>query len=974
MTARVAVRLITLLCAHLIVWWPAHAAGVRIGASAQVPENPRSRYNRHVNFRPGDGERVKLNPPRLSWPYWPRFPEGVQRESHSFTLQIAPSADFAGPVINVTSRHNFYNTFGALDGPGPWYWRVGYDIGTTKAVWSPARSFTIASDAVVWDRSALAEGPPPTHPRILFAADSLPAIRKLKDTDPGSKAAYEYIISRADKDIRADWWLNFPKTDTAKEPDTSFHSIARELTIVCFAWVLTQDEKYSPVKERAVTLASYPQGGRASPEGAGGDSAEDSTQVNEYLALLFDWLYPVLSEAERRVMIQSLEWRTDYWMNSFAWQRRNQTGPMVRLTFRKGDEHLGDVRLRLQGSDTWQEFEWQAPVPEQATSARAEYFNYYRAGKVWWTDPAIRSGPAQDNLLSNARLGNVANKTPARWYYSRYSTSSRPIFADAAVGIDCPSDKDRGAWGQEIRVKGGEPLRVTGRYKTEGLAPGMVVDPTSLAGNCSSHQFEGSMDSAPMGLALYEHSALGRQWYELMLNYLIGVTNGFGFDESWNEGPGYGTSKMKWLMNATLYFDTALPGAELGKNPYYRAIGDFFARITPVGLPHSPWGNGSANQGYYRGGRLANFRRLAYLTGEGRFLRNYKESGGKLFGSMRPWIEYVLPHYYQEPQEALEEDNTHLFGIDGWVTSASYPPSSAQGFNEGVGIIFQARSRGGYSHSFNSDNSFQIHAYGRQVNHGGGGTTNKDAYAYHTMSHNTLLVDGLGQAQPGGVMRRSTYARIVAFDRGDQYVYFAGDATGAYPREPGNYTRWGLPLHPVYKQRAVPHLSRFVRHVLFVRNRYFVVYDDLKASKPAAFTWLYHVLPERPFSLDAKAATVRYTVGDVPVTVSHIAHRDNLAVDDRIGEDALVNPFTQEDYRRWRIGDLLCGHNLWVTNRTPATEFNFLTVIYPQKPGSAEPTIERIDDQTVRVDGDMITFAPSRHAEADFAVDILAVL
>lgn len=60
------------------------------------------------------------------------------------------------------------------------------------------------------------------------------------------------------------------------------------------------------------------------------------------------------------------------------------------------------------------------------------------------------------------------------------------------------------------------------------------------------------------GLALYEHSPVGKAWFELMLNYLIGVTNGFGFDEGWNEGPGYGNSKMKWLMNATVYFDTAL--------------------------------------------------------------------------------------------------------------------------------------------------------------------------------------------------------------------------------------------------------------------------------------------------------------------------------------------------------------------------------------------------------------------------------
>ena len=46
------------------------------------------------------------------------------------------------------------------------------------------------------------------------------------------------------------------------------------------------------------------------------------------------------------------------------------------------------------------------------------------------------------------------------------------------------------------------------------------VQPESLSGLVRSHQFEGSMDNAVCGLVLYEHSELGRQWFELILNYL----------------------------------------------------------------------------------------------------------------------------------------------------------------------------------------------------------------------------------------------------------------------------------------------------------------------------------------------------------------------------------------------------------------------------------------------------------------------
>ena len=47
------------------------AGQVRVGAEARVPDNARRHYSRYVNWRPADGETVRLNPPRMSWPYWP---------------------------------------------------------------------------------------------------------------------------------------------------------------------------------------------------------------------------------------------------------------------------------------------------------------------------------------------------------------------------------------------------------------------------------------------------------------------------------------------------------------------------------------------------------------------------------------------------------------------------------------------------------------------------------------------------------------------------------------------------------------------------------------------------------------------------------------------------------------------------------------------------------------------------------------
>ena len=810
------------------------ARPVRIGPEAIVPESPRSHYSRYVNWRPADGETVRLNPPRMSWPYWPDWPNDFRDALYTFTLQFSPHSDCSNPVVDVTCPYNFYNMLPALGvGQNRWYWRVGYRAGHGRIEWSKIRSFIISKDAVVWDRSHLAKPGLARigHPRILFNTENIDRIRKLARTDIGSKAALHHLRDQADRIMQKPWWRDFPATDRAPEPRQEFYTIADDLATVCFVWRMTGDDQYAGVKSRAVTWASYPPGGRASPEGLGGDGNEDATHGNEFLALLFDWLYPDLTSNERQIMIESLEWRVDHIMNKFSWKNRNRR-----------DKQTGEPLVRASG----------------------------------------------------------------------------------------------------------------------------------MSGMISSHGYEAAMGTAVCGLALYEHSEIGRQWYDLILNYLIGITCGHGFDEAWNEGPGYGTSKCKWLMNATMYFDTTLPQANLSRNPFYERIGEFFRRIIPVGMTHNAWGN-QANAS--RNNHLAHFRKFAYLTGDGRFLLNWQQYGGDEFSTFRPWIEYVLPAYYDKPQLEPDHESIGLFPVAGWGMAATGPPSLRSTFENGLGVIFQCRPRGGYGHSFNSDGSFQLHAYGQMLNHGGGSSANRDAYAYHTMSHNTILVDGLGQAQPSAGQLHPYYGRIAAFSRGEDYVYFAGDATGCYPRKPGDYSRWSLPLHEVYRKRALPHLERFIRHVLFLHGRYFIVYDDLSSSKPATYTWLYHILPQDPFKFDENTFTVDYAVGDINVRLRHLASPEGLNLDDRVGMEAFVNPFTREDYRNWRRGNILCGHNLWVSNAVPARQWRFLTVIYPAPKGQTIPVIERLDGSTVRVANDVVSFDPhSPYAHnADLIVDTSAI-
>ena len=241
------------------------AGPVRIGPEAIVPESPRSHYSRYVNWRPADGETVGLNPPRMSWPYWPDWPSNFRDALYTFSLQISPNPDCSDPVVNVTCPYNFYNTIPALvkdstQDQNRWYWRVGYHVGTGRIEWSKIRSFIISEEAVVWDRSKLANPglAQMGHPRILFNAENLNRIRRLAQTDSGSKAALSHLRSQADSIMRKSWWGNFPVTDRATEPTQEFYSIAGDLATVCFVWRMSGDDRYAGVKSRAVTWASYP--------------------------------------------------------------------------------------------------------------------------------------------------------------------------------------------------------------------------------------------------------------------------------------------------------------------------------------------------------------------------------------------------------------------------------------------------------------------------------------------------------------------------------------------------------------------------------------------------------------------------------------------------------------------------------------------------------------------------------------------
>jgi len=800
------------------------AEQVVIGPESRVPEDPRQQWARYVEFRPADGQVVTLNPPRMSWPYAPQIDPAVKSYpgDRRFVLELSRSKDFTTPdFVSPRTPCNFYNFLPALTGSDTWYWRVCYEPGSEQEQWSETRRFTIADDAVSWDRSKLHDLPSLMggHPRLLFNAENREEVLSLRDRDERSAELAQYMIAWADGVIEEGWYQQFPTDDSEK---LSYMQMCRKMVAVAFAYLLTGDEKYAGFRERFLTVASWPKGGYASPEGAGA-VAKWETHVTEYLGLFYDWFYDDLSEAERAVVRGSLEWRIRHTMWSFAWKR-------------------GD----------------------------------------------------------------------------------------------------------------GETLRAG-----------------SIALTCGSHPYENTMVSIPGMIAICDESQVARDALEVSLNYLIGITNGYGEDEGWNEGPGYGNGKMKWLTDATWYAQTAIPGLDLGKNPAYDAYCDFFARITPIGAQHCSFGNRGRNETDWSSSRVTNFRRMAMLTGNGVAMQNWLDTGrrlqdlrgGKTAYPYSPWIDYVLPAYASEPEPKVESQTAKLFPLAGWVTVSSAPPSDYDAQKNAVSMTFHCRPGGGYSHSFRSENAFDIHAYGSTITCGGGTTSNQEFFANHTMSHNTVLVNGREQ-EASRAGSRPLYGRITRFAQGEGYVYWAGDATKAYADDLG--------------------LEKFVRHVLFVDDSYFVIFDELEMgddAEPATFQWLYHIYPAVELEVTEAPLAVQYQIGRTRVMLAHGAHTEDLTFADYRGAEGMVNPVTGEDVTRadkWLKGKSkkqpqpLDAHHLWVSHRTPRKAMNFLAVVAPYVEEDEPPTITGLGDTAARISfrGKETTISFGPMADADIVVQL----
>ena len=398
------------------------------------------------------------------------------------------------------------------------------------------------------------------------------------------------------------------------------------------------------------------------------------------------------------------------------------------------------------------------------------------------------------------------------------------------------------------------------------------------------------------------------------------------------------------MLQAALTADLLLPGLQLGRSPYFTRLGAWYAHLMPLGIQRLAFGDYARNLERQVATQRSIFRHLTWLTQDGR-LRTRADALTALGGdtaSARPWLDLLTSEVKGLP-EPVPEPTRALFPEAGWVMVSTRPPSDTTGFQDAVGMIFQCRPRGGYSHSYRAENDFVWHALGQTLSAGGGNTAYPDPHARHSMSHNVILINGVGQEWNPRRPDHPFCGRLLLHREGEGFVHWVGDATHAY--------------------QTVPGLQRWHRHVVFVDGSWFAVFDDLAmhaAADPARFSWLFHVAPQVPLALEPEASAFRFTVGNVHARVALGNPAGTLAMVNRQGREGFVNEITGEDMLetaakaltdkgRDLAEDSWMAHNIWVTNREPVREWTVLAALTAWREGEAEPQVRFPGPGTVTV-------------------------
>lgn len=349
-------------------------------------------------------------------------------------------------------------------------------------------------------------------------------------------------------------------------------------------------------------------------------------------------------------------------------------------------------------------------------------------------------------------------------------------------------------------------------------------------------------------------------WVEYALK-IIGTNfpHWAGQDGGWAQGVPYGMSyNSRDVMPFHAWHNAT--GHDIWLKPFYQKLPWFFYYVvSPVGeiMPfgdteHSPVRPSQARTLlYYHGLRLSDtrLRRWAEQVESPDGVPSDPRSSARL----DPFPGILVEDRLEAPRGANPPNDRAFRGV-GWGvlhSDITAPKSDLM-------VLLRSSPYGGVSHGHASQNDIAIMKGGRALICAGGerfphhGTPFHNEYAQQSISHNCILVDGVGAVNRDG----NRGGRLVDFETHDRIGYVSGEAENAYD----DLTRWR-------------------RHLIMVRPSVLILVDDIAAKKRARIQWLLHAWHR--FDIDESTQRIVSTRGGATLSGRLYASTNPYPVADR---------------------------------------------------------------------------------------------
>ncbi len=338
-------------------------------------------------------------------------------------------------------------------------------------------------------------------------------------------------------------------------------------------------------------------------------------------------------------------------------------------------------------------------------------------------------------------------------------------------------------------------------------------------GEANNHAWLRAFGVAESGIVLAGDHDRAAEWTEYVRQLYVGrFLCCLGYQGDNNEGISYWGYGLMFIVD---YADMmkAVCRIDLYQQPWLEQAARFPMYCAP---PHA-WSvsfadTGMPNHGVRGPAQTQRVRDLALRT---------RDPYALWYSGQREPIDGLTP---REPIDLLPSIHYRHIGV------AIFNTSLVDG-RDGVTVAMHS---GPYfaGHQHPDQNHFVIHAYGEKLAIDGGyydwyGSPHFKAYSMQTLAHNTLLVDGKGQA----VCEKGADGRIAAYFDSPGYGYVVGDASDP----------------DVYGKR----LNGFDRRILFIKPHFVIVHDLVASDAAARYDWMLHAISPIDVNSETKSFSIQ---------------------------------------------------------------------------------------------------------------------